>query len=171
MHNKKMLLTNQSDHPVRVAIIDSGIDPTHEKIGAVHEVLLDSVPRQAALGTGHGTACAGIIHQIAPTVALYDVRIFDESLTADGPALLAAIRWTIEQQMDVVNLSLGTTDVAFRDGLAEVCCQARDAGVILVAAETTMDAKAIRRPCRMSSALQVARYGGAMDITTDRDTR
>ena len=130
-----MLLTNQSDHPVRVAIIDSGIDPTHEKIGAVHEVLLDSVPRQAALGTGHGTACAGIIHQIAPTVALYDVRIFDESLTADGPALLAAIRWTIEQQMDVVNLSLGTTDVAFRDGLAEVCCQARDAGVILVAAE------------------------------------
>ncbi len=130
-----MLLTNQSAHSVRVAIIDSGIDPTHEKIGAVHEVLLDSVPWQAALGSGHGTACAGIIRQIAPTAILYDVRIFDESLTADGSALLAAIRWTIEQQMDVVNLSLGTTDVSFRDGLAEVCCQARDAGVILVAAE------------------------------------
>lgn len=130
-----MLLTNQSAHSVRVAIIDSGIDPTHEKIGAVHEVLLDSVPWQAALGSGHGTACAGIIRQIAPTAILYDVRIFDESLTADGSALLAAIHWTIEQQMDVVNLSLGTTDIAFRDGLAEVCCQARDAGVILVAAE------------------------------------
>ena len=130
-----MLLTNQSAHPVRVAVIDSGIDPTHEKIGAVHEVLLDSVSRQEALGTGHGTACAGIIRQIAPTIALYDIRIFDESLTADGLALLAAIRWTIEQQMDVVNLSLGTTDVAFRDGLAEICRQARDTGVILVAAE------------------------------------
>ena len=132
-----MLLTDlpKTDHPVRVAIIDSGIDPTHEKIGAVHEVLLDSVPPQVTPSAGHGTACAGIIRQIVPTALLYDVRIFDESLTADPPALLAAIRWTIEQRMDVVNLSLGTTDVAFRDALADVCRQAREAGVILVAAE------------------------------------
>ena len=132
-----MLLTNlaKAVHPVRVAVIDSGVDPTHEKIGAVHEVLLDSESPPAAIGAGHGTACAGIIRQIAPTTTLYDVRIFDESLTADGSALLAAIRWAIEQRMDVVNLSLGTTDVAFRDRLAEVCCRAREAGVILVAAE------------------------------------
>lgn len=132
-----MLLTNlpKTDHPVRVAIIDSGIDPTHEKLGAVHEVLLDSVSPPAAVSAGHGTACAGIIRQIAPTATLYDVRLFDESLTADGPALLAAIRWAIEQRMDAVNLSLGTTDVTFRDRLAEVCLQAREAGVILVAAE------------------------------------
>ncbi len=132
-----MLLTNlaKAVHPVRVAVIDSGVDPTHEKIGAVHEVLLDSESPPAAIGAGHGTACAGIIRQIAPTATLYDVRIFDESLTADGSALLAAIRWAIEQRMDVVNLSLGTTDVAFRDRLAEVCCRARGAGVILVAAE------------------------------------
>ena len=39
-----MLLTNQptTDHPVKVAVIDSGIEPTHKKIGAVYEVLLDS---------------------------------------------------------------------------------------------------------------------------------
>ena len=128
-------MTNQPDHPVRVAIIDSGIDPTHEKIGAVHEVLLDSVSPPTAVSAGHGTACAGIIRQIAPAATLYDVRLFDESLTADGPALLAAIRWAIEQRMDVVNLSLGTTDVTFRDRLAKICRQAREAGVILVAAE------------------------------------
>ena len=132
---QNMLLTNQPDHLVRVAIIDSGIDPTHQKIGAVREVLLDSVPRQDTPIAGHGTACAGIVRQIAPTVDLYDIRIFDESLTADPPALLAAIRWTIDHQMDVVNLSLGTTDVTFRDALADLCRQARDAGVILVAAE------------------------------------
>ena len=101
----------------------------------VHKVLLDSVLPQADFDAGHGTACAGIISQIAPTVALYDVRIFDGSLRADGTALLSAIRWTIEHRMDVVNLSLGTTDVSFRDALAKVCHQAREAGVILVAAE------------------------------------
>ena len=132
-----MLLTNRpkTDHQVRVAIIDSGIDPTHEKIGKVHKVLLDSVSPQADFDAGHGTACAGIISQIAPTVALYDVRIFDGSLRADGAALLSAIRWTIEHRMDVVNLSLGTTEVSFRDALAKACHQAREAGVILVAAE------------------------------------
>ena len=132
-----MLLTNQTTtgHPVKVAVIDSGIDPTHKEIGAVHKVLLDTVPAQATPIAGHGTACAGIIRQIAPTVDLYDIRIFDESLTADPPSLLAAIRWTLEHQMDVVNLSLGTTDVAFRDALADLCRQVRDAGVILVAAE------------------------------------
>ena len=132
-----MLLTNlpKTDHPVRVAVIDSGIDPTHKKIGTVHEALLDSVPPQDTHSAGHGTACAGIIRQIVPTVALYDVRIFDKSLTADPPVLLAAVRWTIEHQMDVVNLSLGTTDVTIRDALADLCRQARDAGVIIVAAE------------------------------------
>ena len=132
-----MLLTNQptTDLPVKVAVIDSGIDPTHKKIGAVHEVLLDSEPRQDTPIAGHGTACAGIVRQIAPTVDLYDIRIFDESLTADPPALLAAIRWTIEHQMDVVNLSLGTADVTFRDALADLCRQACDTGVIIVSSE------------------------------------
>ena len=96
---------------------------------------MDSMPAQATPSAGHGTACAGIIRQIAPTAILYDVRIFDESLTADPPSLLAAIRWTIEHQMDVVNLSLGTADITFRDRLADLCRQARDAGVIIVAAE------------------------------------
>lgn len=130
-----MFLMNRPDHPVRVAILDSGIDPTHEKIGAVHEVPLDSRAQQTALGAGHGTACAGIVREIAPTAILYDVRIFDESLTTDSQVLLAAILWTIEHRMDVVNLSLGTTDVSCRDALTKVCHQAREAGVILVAAE------------------------------------
>ena len=38
--------------------------------------------------------------------------------------------------MDVVNLSLGTTDVTFKKSLQKVCRKAVDAGVILVAAES-----------------------------------
>ena len=86
-------------------------------------------------GSGHGTACAGIILGKTRQVLLYSLPIFDESLTAGGDALLAALRWSIEHRMDVVNLSLGTTDVVFREALGEVCRQAREAGVILVAAE------------------------------------
>jgi uncharacterized NAD-dependent epimerase/dehydratase family protein len=130
-------------HGVQIAIIDSGIQSNHLEIRHIAgDVDLESgsgieVGRMQNWRdlSGHGTACAGIIRKIAPDAALYDIRIFDESLTADGHALIAAIRWSIEHQMDVVNLSLGTTDVTFRDELAEVCHQAREAGVILVAAE------------------------------------
>ena len=85
---------------------------------------------------GHGTACAGIIRKKAPDAALYSVRIFDESLMADGRALITAIQWCIDNEMDVVNLSLGTTDVTFKKALQKVCRKAVDAGVILVAAES-----------------------------------
>ena len=137
------LYIDQIGTAINVAEIDSGIDSTHPGIGRIPvEARLtvgsdghinhsgESTPR-----SGHGTAVAGIIRKLAPLVVLYDIRIFDESLTADGHALIAAIRWAIENRMDVVNLSLGTTDITFRDELAEVCCQARKAGIILVAAE------------------------------------
>ena len=85
---------------------------------------------------GMATACAGIIRKKAPDAALYSVRIFNESLMADGRALIAAIQWCIDNEMDVVNLSLGTTDVTFKASLQKVCRKAVDAGVILVAAES-----------------------------------
>ena len=127
---------------VRIAIVDSGIDASHEDVGNVAggvqiqiegEVLFLDDHTDCA---GHGTACAGIIRKKAPDAALYSVRIFNESLMADGRALIAAIQWCIDNEMDVVNLSLGTTDVTFKKSLQEVCRKAVDAGVILVAAES-----------------------------------
>ncbi len=127
---------------VRIAIVDSGIDASHEDVGDVaggvhiqiegEVVFLDDHTDCA----GHGTACAGIIRKKAPDAALYSVRIFNESLMADGRALIAAIQWCIDNEMDVVNLSLGTTDVTFRKALQKVCRKAVDAGVILVAAQS-----------------------------------
>ena len=83
---------------------------------------------------GHGTAVAGIIHRIAPAAELYSVRVFDESLCADGRALLAALRWTIEYEMDVVNLSLGTTDPSIVDEMQALCREALKQRIVLVAA-------------------------------------
>ena len=122
---------------VKVAVVDSGIS-THPKVGPVAAVVdLDQCrPKAQAAPSppGHGTAVAGIIRKIAPDVLLYDIPIFDESLIADGRALTAALHWSITHRMDVVNLSLGTTDISCRDQLAELCRQACSAGLILVAA-------------------------------------
>ena len=135
-------MRKENPSQIRIAIVDSGIDASHSGVGEIAggvqiqiegEVLFLDDHTDCA---GHGTACAGIIRKKAPDAALYSVRIFNESLMADGRALIAAIQWCIDNEMDVVNLSLGTTDVTFRKALQKVCRKAVDAGVILVAAQS-----------------------------------
>ena len=140
---KKINFSEFTGKGVKIAVVDSGVEPTHPKIGALAGgvALSASSEGRIVLGrdhsdcAGHGTACAGIIRQKAPEAELYSIRIFDSSLTTDGRVLVAALQWAIDQGIDVVNLSLGTTEVSFRDVLAEVCRRAGDAGTILVAAE------------------------------------
>ena len=143
-HWLENVMRKENPSQIRIAIVDSGIEASHEDVGDVaggvhiqiggegEAVFLDDHADCA----GHGTACAGIIRKKAPDAALYSVRIFDASLMADGRALIAAIQWCIDNEMDVVNLSLGTTDVTFKKALQKVCRKAVDAGVLLVAAES-----------------------------------
>ncbi len=138
-------MSNAFDHltgaGTRVAIVDSGVDFSHPKI--------DRAPSGVRLRyhackvvesddfddlVGHGTACAGIVRRRAPETDLVSVRIFDTSLQSHGHNLVAAIRWCIEQQIDVVNLSLGTTDLCFRDVLFDACQEALNSEVLIVAA-------------------------------------
>ena len=125
----------------RVAIVDSGIDFSHPKIdGAPSGVgLRYDGGRVVESGdfddvVGHGTACAGIVRKRAPETDLVSVRIFDTSLQTLGHNLVAALRWCVEHHIDVVNLSLGTTDLDFRDVLFDACQEALDGKVLIVAA-------------------------------------
>ncbi|NKB72394.1 MAG: S8 family serine peptidase [Candidatus Latescibacteria bacterium] len=135
MKDQLLASDNKTSLTLKIAVVDSGIEPTHEKIGPVHHVRLESGHFSETDLAGHGTACAGIILDKAPYAQLYSIPIFDQSLCANSQSLIAAIQWCIDNQMDVVNLSLGTTDVTHRDALATICRQARQAGAILVAAQ------------------------------------
>ena len=139
----KFPFANRTGRGVKVAVVDSGIVPDHPKVGPVAggvglRMGTDGEPVQSddySDCAGHGTACAGLIRRKASEAELYSVRIFDESLGADPRLLIAAIKWAVDQGMDLVNLSLGTTEVGHRDALEEVCQEAVDQGVLLVAAE------------------------------------
>lgn len=139
----KIAFSQLTGRDVKVAIIDSGIETEHPKIRRVARGIGLTVksgerviqqPDHADCA-GHGTACAGIIHKKAPDAELYSIRIFDETLSADGHALVAAIQWAAEQGVDVINLSLGTTDAAYKEVISEACQRAVEAGIVLIAAE------------------------------------
>ena len=60
---------------------------------------------------GHGTAVAATIIEKAPDIELYAVKVFEKELATGGDALVAAMDWAIEHQMQVINLSLGTSNL------------------------------------------------------------
>ncbi|MCM0675738.1 type VII secretion-associated serine protease mycosin [Micromonospora phytophila] len=134
---------------VTVAVIDSGVSASHPTLkGQVREGrdFNGLAARQGRCDeAGHGTIVAGIIagregtgapfSGIAPQARILPVRVLpDTRTTADAglPGQIAeAIRWSVRNDADVINLSLVTLD---RPELAEAVRYAQAEGVVVVAA-------------------------------------
>jgi subtilisin family serine protease len=131
---------------VRVAVVDSGIDADHPGLaGCVDEdaaVEFGTDPDGNVVVTpgrhsdsfGHGTACAGIIHSLAPAARITSVKVLGPGLSGKAAAFHAGLSWAVEQGFDVINLSLGTRKRDWALAFHEVCDQAYFAGSFLVTA-------------------------------------
>src|SRR5262245_8099516 len=103
---------------LKVAVVDSGINASHSHVQHV-EGGISLVSESYNDLIGHGTAVAAAIRDHEPRVQLYALKIFDRSFATDIAAVAKALEWCAENQMDVVNLSLGTAKSAHRDVLLE----------------------------------------------------
>src|SRR5437867_4680369 len=94
---------------IRVAIIDSGVNPDHPHVAGVAGGVSIGPSGESDLYLdylGHGTAVAGAIREKAPDAELYAVKVFDRALSTTVDILLHALDWCIDRKMDVINLSL-----------------------------------------------------------------
>ncbi len=129
---------------VTVAIVDSGIEPDHPAVGGrvVRSVAVETGaegPRvvddpEATDLVGHGTACAGIVHAIAPAADLVSIRVLGPDNRAGGAAFATALAWAIEQGYGVVNLSLSSRSEAMAGRFHELADAAYFANSLLVSA-------------------------------------
>ena len=141
LRSERAALEARAAAPVRVALIDSGVNAEHSHVGRVAggvHFLLDenNAPASAADYAdqlGHGTALAGVLRSKAPDVELYAVKVFTDHLATSFPVLEAALEWTLREGMHVVNLSLGLVNPAHRARLEALVASAHAANVILVA--------------------------------------
>lgn len=155
---------------VRIGVIDSGVFPKHPHIGAIAGGVailpngeVSEAPDAWVDRIGHGTAVTAAIQERAPAAEVFAVKVFHEALKTSGAVLVRAIAWCVAQRMDVVNLSLGSTNPAHRELFAAAVSQAAAAGVTLVAARQNGD-----EPCFPGALPGVLGVGLDWDIPRDR---
>lgn len=124
---------------VRVAVIDSGADEAAMRGGPSRTGV--SFDAAGARGDdahdrhGHGSSVVATIRAAAPDVEILPVKVFDLELRATVDALVAAIDFAAGAGVHLINLSLGTTNVAHRLRLGEALVRAARAGAAVVAAD------------------------------------
>jgi len=183
--------------PVRVAVIDSGVDGSHPEL-ATHIVAARSFVGGSARKDmqGHGTFVAGLIAAgandgvgiagLAPSAELIVAKVVSSSGTIPVEAEALAIRWAVDQGARVINMSLSglrdPTD-ASRDTYsqleADAVAYAVRKGVVVVAAVGNSDQAPAQPwqyasyPAALPHVLGVSALGrtGAVPVFSNRDVR
>lgn len=153
---------------VRVAVIDSGIDADHPALdgcvdadgGMTFTVEKDErvVATQGPHGDsfGHGTACAGIIHRIAPEAELFSVRVLGDNMRGRAVTFAAGLDWAINNGFQVINMSLSTSSENYQKLFYELADDAYFKNVVLVAAVNNIPAPSY--PSTFSAVVSVAAH-------------
>lgn len=151
---------------VRVAVVDSGIDADHPGLdGCVDEggAIAFSVDRDGAVVStagphgdsfGHGTACAGIIHDLAPAARITSVKVLGDGLTGKAAAFHAGLSWAVDEGFDVINLSLGTRKRDWAMAFHDVCDRGYFSNSFIVTAANNI--RSVSFPSLFASVASVA---------------
>ena len=151
---------------VRVAIIDSGVEAAHPAVGGqlrtsmVVEIDGDDAAviedSTAVDVVGHGTACAGIVHAIAPGAELVSVRVLGPNNRAKGQSFAAAIEWVVGQGIGVANLSLSSRSESLAGLFHELADRAYFANTLLICAANNVPGPSY--PSLFASVVSVAAH-------------
>jgi len=129
--------------PVKVAIIDTGIDLTHPDLKDNIKGGYNAINSRESANddNGHGTHVAGIIAAIdneigvigvGPKIDLYAVKVLDRNGSGYLSDVIEGLDWAIQNGMQVVNMSLGTSDNI--DSFHQAVQKVNAAGITQVAA-------------------------------------
>lgn len=129
--------------PIKVAIVDTGIDLTHPDLADNLKGGVSTVWYTTSFNddNGHGTHVAGIaaaldsaigVVGVGPKIDLYAVKVLDRRGSGYLSDVIEGLQWVIDNGMQVANMSLGTSSdvTSFKEAIQKV----NQAGITQVAA-------------------------------------
>jgi subtilisin len=156
---------------IRVAVVDSGVEYDHPALGdcvrggvvVEYDPDAENLIRYEADDppidlAGHGTACAGIIHSIAPQAEIYSVRVLGNNMRGRAIQFAGGLDWAIENGIHVVNLSLSTSKEEYFGMFHDLADQAYFKNMNVVSAVNNYPEPSY--PSLYSSVISVAAHDG-----------
>lgn len=162
--------SNLTGKGVKVAVIDSGIDLNHQDLDVAGGESFVSYTSSYHDDNGHGTHVAGIIGALNNTfgtvgvaydASVYAVKVLDSEGLGYLSDIITGINWAIENDMDMINLSLGSNQHS--EALKYVVDKAYQHGILVVSSSGnfggSMSIDNVGYPARYESVIAV----GAID--------
>lgn len=171
VHAPQGLAVSRGDG-IKVAILDTGIDPYHPLFAGRIVAARDFIENhdgaeELAYGVdtngdgvldgayGHGTHVAGIVTLVAPGAKLLVGRVLDSDGIGDVATVAAGIRWAQQNGARVINLSLGTLQRS--EAIDDAIEEAEEHGVVVVTSAGNWGASTPREyPASSAEAIAVA---------------
>jgi subtilisin family serine protease len=128
---------------VKVAIVDTGIDPNHPDFANRIAQMKDFTGEGPGDNNGHGTHVAGIIggsgaasngkyKGVAPDCLFFTAKVLRGNGAGSTSDVMAGIEWAVQQGAQVVNLSLGSNGACDgSDALSTLCDAAVSRGIVM----------------------------------------
>lgn len=160
------------DQGIRVAIIDNGINELFIKKGMEKSIAIDengiciadtkNIDQQQFQ---HGTICAMILEKYCSDCLLISIRILDENGKGPIKSIYSALEWCYNNQISLVNLSLGTEDFRECEKLRFLINEYAVKGMIIIAA--TANSGFVSYPASFTNVIGVATTGSPLSYTMD----
>lgn len=150
MRHLKQSIVLASGSGVRVAVLDSGLDPAFPLVASTMGksfVLEDSEdglrvsevdPRTKTDDSGHGSCVQSCVAMAAPEAIIDHYRILDRWNQCPSRLLCLALDHVVAKKYAIVNLSLGTRNESAIPWLVSIVKRAYEAGTCLVAASSNV---------------------------------
>lgn len=159
--------SNKTGAGVKVAILDTGIDYSHRDLSGVYAGGTTFVSGTSAPmdDNGHGSHVSGSVAAayngvgivgVAPGVRLYSVKVLNSAGSGYVSDIIRGIDWSINNSMQVVSMSFGTS--SYIASLDEAIQRAYASGIVLVAAagNSGTGSDTVGYPAKFSQVIAVA---------------
>ena len=152
---------------IKVGIIDTGIDQTHPDLQAniMGGVSCVSYTTSYNDDNGHGSHVSGTVAGVdntigvigvAPSASLYGIKVLNRSGRGYTSDIIAGMQWAIDNDMDVINMSLGGS--TYVEAYETATNAVLDAGVVMVcsAGNSGPDENTVGYPAAFEGVIAVA---------------